>query len=91
MSQIATYVHAENQIVSAGNVKYLEKDYLHYYDTKSRYLRSGCNVLSCYLKIENMIYREQRLRGKCGIVWKKAVPSNQRIKEHFKIFCGDLK
>jgi hypothetical protein len=25
MSQIATYVHAENQIVSAGNVKYLEK------------------------------------------------------------------
>jgi hypothetical protein len=67
------------------------KDYRQYYDIKHRYMRSGCNVISCKLKIENMVYREQRLRGKFGIVWKTAVRSDQRIKGHFKLYCGNLK
>lgn len=90
-SQITTYVQAEIQIVSAGNVKYLEKNYRQCYDTKHRFVRSGCNVISCYLKLENMVYCEQRLRGKFVIIWKKVVQSDQRIKEHFKMCCGKIK
>jgi len=90
MSQITTYVRTENQI-ECKECQVYGKDYLQYYDTKHRYVLSVCNVISCKLKIENMVYREDRLHGKFGIVWKKAVRSDQRIKGHFKICCVNFK
>jgi len=48
------------------------KDYRQYCDTTHGHVHSDCNVISCKLKIENMVYREQRLHGKFGVVWKKA-------------------
>lgn len=67
------------------------KNYRQCYGTKHRFVRSGCNVISCYLKLENMVYCEQRLRGKFVIIRKKVAQSYQRIMEHFKMSFGKIK